>query len=60
MVPLSPTAKQVVAVGQLTLKRELVVPEDWGVQIPPPSVVARIVPLSPTARQVMTVGQLMS
>ena len=46
IVPLSPTAKQVLGCGQATPLRSLVVPLGWLRQVLPPFVVRRIVPLT--------------
>ena len=58
MAPSSPTAKQTLAVGQLTLLRSFVGPEDWAIQVVPPSLVCKMEPAWPTAKQVVVDGQL--
>ena len=64
IVPLAPTAKQVVAETQATLLSRVEMPEVCGIQLVPPLAVIRIVPLLarlsiPTAKQMATEGQAM-
>jgi hypothetical protein len=49
MVPLSPTAMQVLVLGQATERRRLAVPLVCLLQVAPPLVVARMPPPEPTA-----------
>src|SRR5579884_4390566 len=53
-----PTAMHVVELGHAIACSCEVVPDDCGIQVLPPSKVARIVPAPPTAKQVVGVGQL--
>ena len=58
MVPPQPTAKQLLALGQLTPRSGLLVPEICVVQVLPPSLVAEMVPSPATTKQVVVLGQL--
>jgi hypothetical protein len=57
---LVPTAKQLVALGQLIPFSPEVVPEVWAVQWAPPSEVMLMDPDPPTVKQVLVLGQLIA
>src|SRR5258707_995144 len=56
IVPLPPTAMQLLVLAQLTALSALVVPLVWALQVPP-LLVARIVPPSPAAMQTVVLAQ---
>src|SRR2546425_10749203 len=58
MTPRSPTLKQMMAVGQLTPARVVLVPEAPLTHAAPPLLVASVVPASPTRTQWETSTQL--
>jgi hypothetical protein len=58
IVPETPTAKQVEALGQVTLLSPLIEPELWTDQLAPPLVVDTTVPTEPTATHVDVLAQL--
>src|SRR5436305_563268 len=60
MVPLMPTARQMLVLAQLTALRLLVVPLVFLLQVVPPLVVTRMVPLAPTTSQTLVLVQAMA